>query len=64
MGQALGGGAGLHLAEDRRPEPAGSLFAGLFVEEDGRTHSVIWTRSTAGSNQRSKGRSNDRSRRN
>lgn len=50
----------LKIDDPSLPAP---LFAGLFAEEDGRTHSVIWTRSTGRTSQRSKGRPNDRSRR-
>ncbi|MFJ7440102.1 DUF736 domain-containing protein [Methylorubrum thiocyanatum] len=50
----------LKIDDPSLPAP---LFAGLFAEEDGRTHSVIWTRSTGRTGQRSKSRSNDRSHR-
>ena len=55
----------LKIDDPSLPAP---LFAGLFAEEDGRTHSVIWSRSTPKSDQpsksRSEGRSNARGRRN
>ncbi|MFJ7440864.1 DUF736 domain-containing protein [Methylorubrum thiocyanatum] len=51
----------LKIDDPSLPAP---LFAGLFAEEDGPTFSVIWSRPTPKSDQRSKGRSNDRGRRN